>query len=115
MKKFYAGVVLEDSELAESKSNRIELEYYKISKTRKTNFAKVNKTYGIEIVKKEYLGNKRKKEKNNLCNLTSNEKIANNLLDILKENKVTPIGLEDTVRDLFKESEIRCDKMLTEN
>ena len=99
MKKFYAGVVLEDSELAESKSNRIELEYYKISKTRKINFAKVNKTYGIEIVKKEYLGNKRKKEKNNLCNLTSNEKIANKLTGAMEKIEDTVVGGYNKVED----------------
>lgn len=111
MKKFYAGIVLEDSELAESASNRIELEYYKTSKKRKIDFTTTKKAYGIEIVKREYIGNKKTKEKNALHNLTNNERIADNLLEILKQNKVTPIGLEDTVRDLFKESELRCNEM----
>ena len=38
MKKLYAGIVLNKDELTESNSNRIELEYYKISKKNKGSF-----------------------------------------------------------------------------
>lgn len=102
MKKFYAGVVLNEDDLLESKCNRIELEYYKISKKSKRKILKKSNLYGIEIVKKEYIGNQKKKEKNNIYNITRNEKTANKLLEILKENKVTPFGLEDTITELFK-------------
>lgn len=50
MKKFYSGIVLNGEELLESESNRIELEYYKIS----NEDVKNSKVYGLEIVKKEY-------------------------------------------------------------
>ena len=55
MKRFYSGIILNEKELLESNSNRIELEYYKLSKKDKKN----NKIYGIEIIKKEYIGKKK--------------------------------------------------------
>ena len=64
MKKLYAGIVLNKDELTESNSNRIELEYYKISKKNKGSFTRKTNLYGIEIVKKEYSEGKKIKEKN---------------------------------------------------
>ncbi len=101
MKKFYAGIVLNKDELIESNCNRIELEYYKIEKKDKKSTNKVNNVYGIEIVKKEYLGNKKIKEKNNINNLTNDENVINKLLNILKINKVTPITLNDIVEEIL--------------
>ncbi len=40
MRKFYAGIVLNKEELKESSCNRIELEYYKISKKCQRNVGK---------------------------------------------------------------------------
>lgn len=101
MKKFYAGVVLNKEELIESNSNRIELEYYKISKKSRENISKKANLYGIEIVKKEYLGKKKLKEKNNIYNLTNDENVINKLLNILKVNKVTPVALNDIVEEVL--------------
>lgn len=97
MRKFFADVILNKDELKESDSNRIELEYYKIAK----NVKKDQRTYGIEIVKTEYLDNKRLKETENIYNVTSDENVIDNLLNILKENQVTPIGLCDVVDELL--------------
>ena len=101
MKKFYAGVVLNKDELTDSDSNHIELEYYKIAKTNKESITKKSNLYGIEIVKREYLGKKKLKEKNNIYNLTNDETIVDKLLDILKTNKVTPITLNDIVEEIL--------------
>jgi hypothetical protein len=100
MKKFYAGVTINKNELTESNSNKIELEYYKISKRNKENKIKKVNLYGIEVVKKEYIGKKKIKEKTNICNLTNDENIINSLLNILKINKVTPISVEDIIEDV---------------
>lgn len=101
MKKFYAGIVLNKDELAESNSNHIELEYYKIAKMNKDSITKKSNLYGIEIVKKEYLGKKKLKEKNNIYNLTNDETVIDNILDILTTNKVTPITLNDVVEEIL--------------
>ena len=63
MKELYAEVVLNKDELVESESNRIELEYYKISKKASKEQSNL---YGVEIVKKEYLENKSLEEKENI-------------------------------------------------
>ena len=97
MRKFYADVILNKEELKESDSNRIELEYYKIAK----NVKKDQRTYGIEIVKTEYFNNKKLKESENIYNVPNNEDVINNLLSILKENQVTPIGLNDVVDEIL--------------
>lgn len=102
MKKFYAGIVLEDSELIESTSNRIELEYYKISRARKINSTKAKKVYGIEIVKKEYREKFVKIEHEKILDITKDKKSINNLIYKLKENLVTPIGLEDVVNEIIE-------------
>ena len=101
MKKFYAGIVLNKNELKESNLSRIELEYYKISKKAVRNVGEKTNLYGIEIVKKEYLGKKRVKEKNNMYNLTNDENTIDNLLHILRKNKVTPISLKDVVEEVL--------------
>lgn len=101
MKKFYAGIVLNKDELKESNSNHIELEYYKISKTNKGCTTKKSNLYGIEIVKKEYLGKKKIKEKNNIYNLTNDETVIDKILNILTTNKVTPMTLNDIVEEIL--------------
>lgn len=101
MKKLYAGIVLNKEELKESNSNRIELEYYKISKKSKEKISQKTNIYGIEIIKKEYSGKRKRKEKNNIYNLTDDEKVINSLLNILKSNKVTPVALDDIVEEVL--------------
>lgn len=101
MKKFYAGVIINKEELKESNSNRIELEYYKISKKKKESISKKTNLYGIEVVKKEYIGKKKIKEKSDICNLTNDESVINTLLGILKANKVTPIALNEIVEEVL--------------
>lgn len=101
MKKLYAGIVLNEDELTESNSSRIELEYYKIAKKSRGRFTRKTNLYGIEIVKKEYLGGKKLKEKNNIYNITNDENVINKLLNILKNNKVTPIALNDIMHEVM--------------
>lgn len=101
MKKFYASIVLNKEELKDSNRNRIELEYYKISRKTTKNVGQKSNLYGIEIVKKEYLGKKKYKEKNDIYNLTNDETIVDNLLKILRKNKVTPISLNDVIEEVL--------------
>ena len=97
MRKFYADVILNKDELKESDSNRIELEYYKIAK----NVKRDKKIYGIEIVKTEYINNKKLKESEDIYNVTNDESVIDRLLNVLKENQVTPIGLNDVVDEIL--------------
>ena len=101
MKKFYSSLILNKEDLQDSSRNRIELEYYKISKKAAKNVGKKTNVYGIEIVKKEYLGKKKHKEKSDIYNLTNDEHVIDNLLQILRRNKVTPISLNDVIEEVL--------------
>ena len=62
---------------------------------------KNQRTYGVEIVKTEYFNDKKLKESENIYNVTSNEGVIDNLLSMLKENQVTPVGLNDVVDEIL--------------
>lgn len=79
--------------------NNIELEYYKIKSNKVSKSKKENIIYGIEIVKKEYINDKIKEEKETVETLTKNEELVNKILEKLKNNKVTPTSLEYIITD----------------
>ncbi len=97
MKSFYGDIVLNEDKLLDSNSNRIELKYYKILKKHRNE----TNTYGVEIIKKEYIGKKTTKERRNIINLTEDESLINNLLYILQKNTVTPMGLQDAIQEVL--------------
>ena len=101
MKTFYGSTFIDEEELRlEGKENPIKLEYYKI--INEDEFIKKERaTYGIEIVKTEYIDKKIKIEEKELKHISNNEEYINNLLNILKRNMVTPISIEDIINDLF--------------
>ena len=101
MKTFFGGSFIDKNTLAESGIyHPIKLEYYK-----KTNEDKNLTTakYGISIVKTEYRPEGIKVEEKQINCLTNDENKANKMLHILKENSVTPIGLEDVICDFSKQ------------
>lgn len=97
MKKLYSEITLNEDELLEASSNRIELKYYKISNKDEKN---VN-TYGLEIIKKEYFDKEKTEETKKIINLTTNENTINNVLYLLSKNTVTPIGLHDALQEVL--------------
>ena len=88
----------EDFEKGENK-HLIELEYYKTQNTSNNLFNVEN--FGVEIKKKEYVGSRVEEEAKCIENVTRKEEVINELIDTLKRNKVTPISLEEVVKDLF--------------
>ena len=56
------------------------------------------------FIRLEYYGIKSTvKEKNNVANIAENEEELVEIITTLKRNKVTPIGLEDIVKDLVRD------------
>ena len=98
MKTFYGGIFMDKEGLRKAGIyHPIKLEYYKVEElNRNIEF------YGIEVVKTEYKEDKISVEKTNVTKITSDEKRANQILDMLKRNEVTPIIVEDVVEDLVK-------------
>lgn len=77
----------------------IKLSYYK---TEEMNEDTKKAKYGIEIVKTEYIDDVAKIEVGRYYNLTYNEEIIDDVLNIFRKNEVTNIGAGDIVEDFFK-------------
>jgi len=73
---------------------KIQLEYYKTINDD-------NKKYGIKIVKKQKKICKEMIESKEIDNISDEEIKINTLLNILVNNKVTPIALDDVLADLI--------------
>ena len=82
--------------------HRIELEYY-TTKRHINEFEENEKdSYGIEIIKKEYIDNEIGIETGIKQQVSDNAKKIIEIIDTLKRYKVTPIGLNDVLEDLLK-------------
>ena len=99
MKNFFGSIFINRDKLSEAGINYpIKVEYYKITDEEK----RENKLiYGIQVIKTEY----REKigvEQNKMEHLTNDENEINKILGLIKENEVTPIGLEDVIIEIKK-------------
>jgi len=100
-KTYYGGTFLDEKDLAETRSNhKIELEYYTTKAYGEVN--EESETYGVEIVKKEYEGTEVKIELNYHENICNNINKINEVIEILKRCKVTPMGLDDVIEEIYK-------------
>ena len=99
VKTFFGGVFIEREKLeVEGIKYPIKLEYYKTEKEEEN----VKSRYGIEVVKREYLEDNIKVETKEIKNVTNNVQEIDEILGLLKNNEVTPVGLEDVMQDLIK-------------
>ena len=81
----------------------IKLEYYK-TKTNEENVKNENDIkYGIEVIKTSYIDEKVDIEKRTIPDIIKDEIKIERILDILKQNKVTPVSAEYIVEDFLKE------------
>lgn len=103
MKSFYGGTYIAKELLQENKIYYpIRLEYYKIAKEED------NKVfYGIEIVKTEYQKEDIKVERNELKDITKEEKEILDLLEKFKVGSVTPDFLEEMLEEERKSEKVR--------
>ena len=99
MKSFFGSIFINRDKLVEAGIDYpIKVEYYKITNEDKK--IKQDKlTYGIQVIKTEYR-DKIGVEETKLEGITNDEKEVNQMLGAIKENEVTPIGLEDVVIEL---------------
>lgn len=104
MNKFFGGTFIKKEKLQEAGiKHPIKLEYYKIINEDEF-YNKKHEKYGIKIVKTEYKENDIKVEDKTIKYLSSNEQKVNEILEILKENEVTPIAVQDVICDFSKRS-----------
>lgn len=97
MKKFYGGIFMDKDKLKKvGIFYPIKIEYYKVKDEG------IIDTFGIEVIKTEYKNNDVLIEKENIERITSDEKEANHILDVLKENEVTPVIVKEVIQDYIK-------------
>ena len=98
MKTFFGGIFIEKEKLEEAGIYYpIKLEYYKYT----NNEDRKKSKYGISIIKTEYKEEIVVEEKD-VKYLTDDENKAIDILQLLKNNEVTPIGVEDVIQDYAK-------------
>ena len=108
IKEFYGGTLLtaSNSECIYEKG-KIELKYYKIISNIVTKKNK-NRKFGIEVVKKCVYNNVVSEEKKEIFNCIEKEDVADQILELLKINKVSPVNVVDVLEDLSCKKNYLC-------
>ena len=114
MKNFFGSIFINRDKLLEAGINYpIKVEYYKI--TNEEEKIKENKLiYGIQVIKTEYR-DKIGVEQEKIEHITNDEKEITKILELIKENEVTPIGLEDVILEIKSRQAIAKNKNLSYN
>ena len=101
MRTFFGGAFIDQEKLEEAGiEHPIKLEYYKEINEDYINSGK--EKYGIQIIKTEYIPDNVKIETKSIKYITNDEVEENRILNIFKENQVTPINSEEVIVDLFR-------------
>ena len=96
LKTFFDGVFVDSNNVQNENEYPIKLEYYKTIKTEESVEAK----YGIEVVETEFLKGKVNVESKKIENLVTSSEEIDRILTFLKDNQVTPIGIEDAINEI---------------
>ena len=114
MKNFFGSIFINRDELLEAGINYpIKVEYYKI--TNEEEKIKENKLiYGVQVIKTEYR-DKIGVEQEKIEHITNSEKEITEILDVIKENEVTPVCLEDVILEIKNMQAIAKKKKMSYN
>ena len=96
MKTFFDGIFINCNDAQNEGEYPIKLEYYKTIKTEENVEAK----YGIEIVSTEFINGKVNIESKAIDDIAITSKEIERILTILKNNEVTPIGIQDAIEEI---------------
>jgi hypothetical protein len=104
MKIFFSSTFISKETLNEAGIyHPIKLEYYKIINEDEM-IRKEKSKFGINVIKTEYKKENIKVEHKKIQYLSNDEKKIEEILNILKENEVTPIAVEDVLSDFAKKT-----------
>ena len=96
LKKLYGRTQIDSSDSEDiEKDYQIELEYYQVENQTS------RKPYGVEVVKRNIVNNILNVENKIINDIYKKERDNLRLLDILIDNKVTPISVDDVLSDLI--------------
>ena len=114
VKNFFGSIFINRDKLREAGIDYpIKVEYYKIINEEEK--IKQNKLiYGIQIIKTEYK-DKIGVEQEKIEHITNDENEIATMLSLMKENEVTPIGLEDVILEIKNRQAIAKNKKLSYN
>lgn len=93
MKTFFDSIFIGGSNEFRDVEYPIKLEYYKTIRTEENVKAK----YGIEIVVTEFINGKVNIESKTIDDIAETSEEIDKIITILKDNEVTPIGIEDAI------------------
>lgn len=99
LREFYGDTVIDKNDYNEFDGEfKIHLTYYKTQDC--LNLGDKNVSYGMQVVKKQTDGNTMKVETKEFSNIVDTEEKVDNILEILKRNKVTPVAVRDVLEDM---------------
>lgn len=98
LRTFFGKTTINNEDAEQANFDRMYLEYYKNVNERE--IKKDEKPYGVTIIKKTQIGKILEIEEKEVKNILNRENDVDNILKLLVEYKVTPIGLDDILQDL---------------
>lgn len=98
LRTFFGKTTINNEDEEQANFDRMYLEYYKNVNERE--IKKDEKPYGVTIIKKTQIGKILEIEEKEVKNILNRENDVDNILKLLVEYKVTPIGLDDVLQDL---------------
>lgn len=98
LRTFFGKTTINNEDAEQANFDRTYLEYYKNVNERE--IKKDEKPYGVTIIKKTQIGKILEIEEKEVKNILNRENDVDNILKLLVEYKVTPIGLDDVLQDL---------------
>ena len=96
MKTFFDSIFIGGSNEFRDVEYPIKLEYYKTIRTEENVKAK----YGIEIVVTEFINGKVNIKSKTIDDIAETSEEIDKIITILKDNEVTPIGIEDAIVEI---------------
>lgn len=98
LRTFFGKTTINNEDAEQANFDRMYLEYYKNVNERE--IKKDEKPYGVTIIKKTQIGKILEIEEKEVKNILNRGNDVDNILKLLVEYKVTPIGLDDVLQDL---------------
>lgn len=98
LRTFFGKTTINNEDAEQANFDRMYLEYYKNVNERE--IKKDENPYGVTIIKKTQIGKILEIEEKEVKNILNRENDVDNILKLLVEYKVTPIGLDDVLQDL---------------
>lgn len=98
LRTFFGKTTINNEDAEQANFDRMYLEYYKNVNERE--IKKDEKPYGVTIIKKTQIEKILEIEEKEVKNILNRENDVDNILKLLVEYKVTPIGLDDVLQDL---------------